>query len=201
MRAINLLPPEALEKAKVRRRRSLWVVLGIAYVALLVAATLWWQGKVDDKEAELAQEQDVVDDLRLEVEELSEFEGIKAEFDASVLVLAAALENDVVWGRLLNDLGRVIPDRVWIDSFSGTVNPETGAIGEIQISGTAFAFPDVAAWLRALDSTSFPGVDKTWVTNLSEALIGEMPVVRFTSSTFITDEALSDRLERRIPEF
>ena len=138
--------------------------------------------------------------LQAEVDELAEFAVLKAEFDNNVLILATALDNDVVWGRLLNDLGRLIPDRVWIDSFSGIVNPETGAVGEIQVSGTAFDYPDVAAWLRSLDSTSFPSVDNTWVTNISQATIGEIPVVRFSSSTFITEGALSDRLALRIPE-
>ena len=200
MRAINLLPPDALKKAKARRLTQLWIALGVVYLGLLVAATFWWQGQVDDKKKDLDAEQAIVAQLQAEVDELSEFAVLKAEFDNNVLILATALDNDVVWGRLLNDLGRLIPDRVWIDSFSGTVNPETGLVGEIQVSGTAFDYPDVAAWLRSLDSASFPSVDNTWVTNISQATIGEVPVVRFSSSPFITGGALSDRLALRIPE-
>lgn len=200
MRAINLLPPEAFERAKARRRLQLWILLGVVYVGLLVAATFWWQGKVDEKKDELVAEQEKVVQLQAEVAGLAEFAALKAEFDNSVLILATALDNDVVWGRLLNDLGRMIPDRVWIDSFAGTVNPASGAVGEIQVSGTAFDYPDVAAWLRALDSTTFSSVDSAWVTNITQGVIGEIPVVRFSSSTFITEGALSDRLALRIPE-
>jgi type IV pilus assembly protein PilN len=200
MRAINLLPPEAFERAKARRRIQLWIFLGILYLGLLAAATFWWQGRVDDRKDELAVEQETVTRLQAEVAGLAEFAALKAEFDNSVLILATALDNDVVWGRLLNDLGRMIPDRVWIDSFAGTVNPASGAVGEIQVSGTAFDYPDVAAWLRALDSTTFSSVESAWVTNITQGSVGEIPVVRFSSSTFITEGALSDRLALRIPE-
>lgn len=201
MRPINLLPPKALERARARRRASLWMLLGVVVVVALGAGVFWYQGQVSDRKDELAREQEVLSQLQVEVRELAEFAALKDEFDTSVLILAVALESDVVWGRILNDLGRMIPDRVWIDSFTGTINAaDPVIIGEVSVVGTGFDFPDVSAWLRSLNSSAFPSVDQTWVTNISASLVGEVPVVRFNSSTFLTEESLSDRLAQRVPD-
>ena len=57
MRAINLLPPEALEGAKIRRRRWLALAAALVFIALLAVATVWFQGRVDERKDELTQEQ------------------------------------------------------------------------------------------------------------------------------------------------
>ena len=201
MRPINLLPPEALEGAKARRRRWIGAGAALLFIALLALATFWYQGKVDERKDELDRELAVVTQLEAERAGLGEFAALKTEFDTNVLILASALDRDVVWGRLLNDLGRMLPDRVWLSTFSGTVteDPESTTIGEISVSGIGFDFPDVSAWLRSLDSSTFPSVDRTWVSAISVGAIGEVPVVDFASSTFLTDAALSDRLALRIP--
>ncbi len=202
MRPINLLPPEALEKAKARRRRWMWIGVVVVFVGLLALATIWFQGRVDERKKELEDEQATVTQLQAEAAGLSEFAALKAEFDTNVLILATALDRDVVWGRLLNDLGRLLPDRVWLTTFTGQVNtdPTIPALGEVTVSGVGFEFPDVSAWLRALDSSTFPSVDQTWVSSINTATIGEAPVVNFVSSTFLTEGALSDRLALRLPE-
>lgn len=202
MRPINLLPPEALERAKARRQRWVWIAGGVAFLALLAVATMWFQGKVDERQDTLDDEQAVVVQLQAEAAGLGEFASLKNEFENSKFILEAALDRDVVWGRLLNDFGRMLPDRVWLTSFTGQVNtdPLVPAIGEITVSGVGFEFPDISAWLRSLDSSTFPSVDQTWVSSISAGGIGEVPVVDFVSSTFLTAGSLSDRLALRIPE-
>lgn len=199
MRPINLLPPEALEQAKIRRQRVLWALAGLAFIGLLVLATFWFQGQVNDKKEELEQREAEVAALQAEVAELSEFAELKAEFDSSVLILTTALTGDVSWGRILNDVARTIPDRVWLDSFNANAGGEVG-VGEVSMAVTGFDFPDAASWLRAIDSSTFPSLAQAWVTGISTATIGEIPVVRFNSSAFLTEDALTDRLARRIPQ-
>ncbi|MEE8331619.1 MAG: PilN domain-containing protein [Acidimicrobiia bacterium] len=202
MRPINLLPPEALERAKARRRRWVWIAGGVAFLALLAAATVWFDGKVSERQDRLDDELAVVVQLEAEVAGLGDFANLKNEFENNKFILEAALDRDVVWGRLLNDFGRMLPDRVWLTSFTGQVNtdPLVPAIGEITVSGVGFDFPDISAWLRSLDSSTFPSVDQTWVSSISAGEIGEVPVVDFVSSTFLTAGSLSDRLALRIPE-
>jgi Tfp pilus assembly protein PilN len=115
--------------------------------------------------------------------------------------MQVALADDLPWARILNDLGRILPDSVWLESFRGSVDedPATPQVGVVQVTGVGFDFPDVSAWLRSLDSDRFPAATATWVTSVSEGQIGEANVVNFISQTSLTEAARSDRLATRIP--
>jgi Tfp pilus assembly protein PilN len=201
MRTINLLPPEAKQKAAARRKQSLWIVLGVVYLVILALITLWYQGRVDSAQDAVDAQQVVVDDLRTDVARLADLATLQETFLTQAVIVQTVLADDIAWGRLLNDFGRLIPPRVWLATFNG-VAAATGAggVGSLTIAGVAFDYPDVASWLRSLDSTNFPGVDQTWVNSASAGTIGAFPVVDFASSTLLTDEALSDRAETRIPD-
>ena len=207
MRTINLIPSEGKRSSEGRQRLILLTALGLIYILLLAVVTIWRQGAVDDAEAEFMQQVQTNEQLQLEVNSLVGAEALSQEFAGAVATLGAALINDVSWGRLVNDLGRLIPDRVWVTSYSGSVNrpdptatEESDRVGDLAFSGIAFTAPDVAAWLRVLDSDRYPGVVGTWATGLTESSIGEAETINFGSTTSLTTEALSTRLFERIPE-
>lgn len=201
MRSINLLPPEAHVKEQARERVAKLFLFGIVYVAILVVVTLLWQSRVSEAEQQAVAQQDINRTLESRIAEFGGIEGLVAEYDANVMLMETALADDLSWGRILNDLGRILPDSVWLESFRGAIesDPTTAAVGSVSVTGVGFDFPDVSAWLRSLDSDRFPAATGTWVTNVSEAQIGEAPVVNFVSQTSLTTAARSDRLETRIP--
>lgn len=201
MRSINLLPPEAHIKEQARARIARLALLAAAYVALLVVLTLIWQARVTEAEQDVAAQQQTNSSLEAQVIEFQSVEGLVADYDANVALMQMALADDLSWGRILNDLGRILPDSVWLESFRGTVedDPTTAQVGSLQVTGVGFDFPDVSAWLRSLDSDRFPAATDTWVTSVSEGQIGEAKVVNFISQTSLTEAARSDRLETRIP--
>lgn len=207
MRTINLIPQEGKRQSDSRQRLLLLLALGLIFVLLLGVITVWRQGAVEDAEAEVRRQQQVNNELQLEVNSLAGAEALSQQFAGTVATLGAALINDVSWGRLINDLGRLIPDRVWVTSYSGSVNrPDPTAtegadrVGDLAFSGIAFTPTDVAAWLRVLDSDRYPGVVGTWATGLTQSSIGEADTINFGSTTNLTTEALSGRLFERIPE-
>lgn len=201
MRPINLLPPEAHVKEQARARVARLALLAALYLALLAVLTLIWQGRVTEAEQDAAAQQLTNSALEAQVIEFQTVEGLVAEYDANVALMQVALADDLSWGRILNDLGRIIPDSVWLESFRGTVeaDPATAQVGSVQVTGVGFDFPDVSAWLRALDSDRFPAATSTWVTSVTEGQIGEAEVVNFISQTSLTEAARSDRLDTRIP--
>ncbi len=201
MRSINLLPPEAHVKEQARERVARLLLFGLVYLGILVVITLLWQTRVNEAEQQSAAQLDLNLQLELQVADFQGIEGLVTEYDANVALMEAALADDLSWGRILNDLGRILPDSVWLQSFRGSVDtdPTTAAVGSLSVTGVGFDFPDVSAWLRSLDSDRFPAATGTWVTNVSEGLIGEAPVVNFVSQTSLTPAARSDRLETRIP--
>jgi len=200
MRPINLLPPESAEQQRSRRILGRIVILGIGYLILLSLLTLLFGGRVRSAEDQLAQQEQVNAQLEQQVAQLSDVQALESEYNANADLIRVALEGEVSWGRVLNDLGRMIPDRVWLEAFSGSAVVEGPTRGTINVSGTGFDVPDVSAWIRALDSDRFPSVAGTWVSAVSAAEIGEYPVANFSSQASLTEEAEADRADDRIPE-
>jgi len=200
MREINLLPPEEFLRKSGRRLRARLFLIGALYVVLLVLLTFLWQGRVTRAEDLVVVEQQRNETLQQRVNELSDAQLLVDDYDANARLIADALTLDMSWGRLLNDLARMIPDRVWLESFTGAVS-EGGeeSLGSVSVAGVGFSYPDVSAWLRSLDSDRFPGVDGTWVQTVSDAVIGRAEVVSFSSSTSLTASAFSNRVDERVP--
>jgi Tfp pilus assembly protein PilN len=203
VRTINLLPPEARRRAQARRRRSLAIGVMVGYLLVLALFALFWGTKVTSAGDQLEDQQMVNEGIRAEIAKLESARLLKQSYDAKVDMMEVVLAVDIAWGRLLNDLGRVIPDRVWLEGFSGQVSPSDqspGLLGQISGNGVAFEYPDVAAWLRTVDSDQFPALDGAWVNSASLATVGEAEVIQFDSVASLTQAALSDRLAERIPE-
>ncbi len=200
MREINLLPPEAFQRISARRLRARLILAGLLYLVLLVLLTILWQGRVTSAEDLVTIQQQENSTLQQRVDTLAEAQLVVDDYDANTGLIVEALATDLSWGRLLNDLARLIPDRVWLESFTGAAGASGDpTLGTVTVAGVGFSFPDVSAWLRSLDSDRFPGVEGTWVQTAAGAVIGEAGVVNFSSTTSLTAAALSNRIQERIP--
>jgi Tfp pilus assembly protein PilN len=202
VRPINLLPPEVAEERTRRRRSGLVIVAAIAYVVLLAAGVFYWNTRVSAARAEVDAQDEINATLQGEVTSLADAGLLQAEFAARADLVRGALVNDVDWGIFLNDLARLLPPRVWVESFSGTVPQFASAeiVGEVSFNGVGFDFPDISAWLRALGSEAFAGLTGPWVSTASESAIGEESVVTFSSTAVLTAAAVTDRAVELIPE-
>lgn len=203
MRTINLLPPEAAQRATARRKTAGFVVIGVVYLALLALVALWWQSKATDAEDDLDAQLAANAQIEAEVRSLSDVRNLRSTYEDSVERLDQALVSDIAWGRLLNDLARIIPDRIWVTSLSGTVEQDEDnpfLLGQVAISGIAFDYPDASSWLRVLDAEEWPALGGGWVSSTNRSTIGESPVVNFTSVASLLDAARSNRVEERTPE-
>jgi len=202
MRPINLLPPEAGGKTIRRRRIGMVALAAVVYIALLGVGYFLWGGRVDDARRDLEAQNTIVQTLERQVVSLADFGDLAAQYEAKADLVQTALSADIDWGILMNDLARLLPPRVWVETFSGTVLPATvpGVIGQLAFTGVGFDFPDVSAWLRALDSEPFAGVTGSWVSTVSQGAIGDDEVVNFTSTAILTPAAVTNRAENLIPE-
>ncbi len=180
---------------------ALLAAAGVAYVAVLGVLVLWWNGQVDDARRALDVQQSHNSTLEREIVAFSDAADLVVRYDSKADLVRSALSSDVDWGVILNDLARLVPPRLWVETFSGSVAPETipGVVGQVGFSGVGFDFPDVSAWLRALDSQQFGGLTGTWVNTISQGVAGTEEVVNFTSTAALTTAALSNRVEQLIP--
>ncbi|MEK7252024.1 MAG: PilN domain-containing protein [Actinomycetota bacterium] len=202
MRPINLLPPEVAQERGRRRRVAIAVFAAFAYVFLLGVGVLYWNGRVDAARDDLDAQTSINQSLEREVTELGNTADVRTQYEAKAELVRGALAIDVDWGILLNDLARLLPPRVWVETFNGTVSAESipGVIGQVSFSGVGFDFPDVSAWLRALDSDQFAGITGPWVSTVSQGIIGVDGVVTFSSTAVLTTGAATDRADTLIPE-
>jgi len=202
MRPINLLPPEVAEERSRRRRIGLVIVGVLAYLALLGVGVFYWNSRVSAARDDVDAQFDTNQTLEREVVALGDAGELQREYENRSDLVRTALASDIDWGILLNDLARLIPPRVWVETFSGSLVPGTtpGVLGQVAFSGIGFDFPDVSAWLRALDSDQFNGVTGTWVSTVTEGNVGNSDVVTFTSTAVLTNAAATNRAETLIPE-
>jgi type IV pilus assembly protein PilN len=200
MRPINLLPPESAERRRTRQIISRLLLAGIGYLVLLALVTMLLGGRIGDAERRLQDQQAISAQLAQQVATFDDVQELQQRYQADADLIRAALDGEVSWGRLLNDLARVIPDRVWLLSFNGTANVEAGQLGSIAVAATGFDVPDVSAWLRSFDSERLPSVAGTWVPSMQVSDIGANEVWTFTSQVTLTEAAASNRADQLIPE-
>ena len=202
MRPINLLPPEFGAQQTRRRRLAMVAFAVVAYVAVLGLGFFLWGGRVDNARRDLEAQNSIVQSLEREVVGLADSGQLAVAYETKAELVRQALGNDIDWGIIMNDLARMLPPRLWVSTFSGNVVAETipGVLGTVAFSGIGFNFPDVSAWLRALDSEQFAGIAGTWVSTVSEGVVGEDEVVNFTSTAALTSAAVTNRAENLIPE-
>jgi Tfp pilus assembly protein PilN len=202
MRPINLLPPELARKKQARRRVAGLIAVGVAYLILLALITYWQNGKVQIIKDDLAAQLQVNQTAQQQIAALSGADDLRTQYENGVARVQSVLATDVAWAKLFNDLARVIPDRVWLTSFTGQTQADTeipGVVGQVQVGATAFDYPDASAWLRVVDSDVWPAIAGGWVTSAQTSAIGDIPVVDFQSNASLTQASVSTRADERIP--
>ena len=184
MRPINLLPPEVAQERNRRRKGYALIALGVVYVALLVGGIFVWSGRVAAAERSLDTQVEANRALERKVASLADAGLLVTEYEEKATLVRSALAVDVDWGIILNDLARLVPPCIWVNTFSGV----------------GFDFPDVSEWLRTLNSSQFAGIGGTWVSTISAGAQGEQDVVNFTSTAALTSAAVTNRADLLIPE-
>lgn len=212
---VNLLPPEIISDRSFHRTQRILAGV-VAAVVLLVVALFWWaQSAVTSAEDALADEQAVTAQLQSEQAQYAEVPRVIAQVEAAEAARETAMANDVAWYRFLNDVALVTPGQVWLTNLSATVPVPgeagtaqgqadvvplaTAGLGTLTVTGIASGYPDVSAWLDALDSIE--GLEASILDTAIRELDDETPAdqgrVTFTTRITVTDAALTHRYDRK----
>lgn len=203
---VNLLPPEIAEQAKVRRAQLAMVGTGLAAVAVVGVMYMNASAKVSEAEQRKADATAMQAKLKSDVAKLQVVRDTYDQVDAAKQTLATAMGYEILWSSYLNDLTLTIPENVWLTNYSVKMNEAKKAgtggssadgpvldpgLGTVTVTGVAFTHDDVAAWLESLAKQK--GYSHPYFTESTEFKIGDRVVVKFTSTTYITEKALSNR--------
>lgn len=207
MPRVNLLPPEIAEQAALRRSKIAMAGVGLAAVAVVGVMYTSANAKVNEATEAKAEATAASDTLTGQLNSLKTVRDTYAKIDGAKQTLAAAMKNEILWSSYLHDLTLTIPDNVWLERFTATLNVATPGVapaapaanapvldpglGSIAFEGVAMEHPDVANWLESLARQK--GYSHAYFTNAAKNPLNNRIVVEFTSSVNLTADALSNR--------
>jgi type IV pilus assembly protein PilM len=191
-RRISLLPGEiAVERAA--RRQVVMAGGAVAAVAAgLFGLFLVRQGTVSDAQEAAAREEARTETLTAKVASLSEVEQLEADLAGRRAVVEATLAGDVAWPRLLQEVSTVLPNDVWLTSFTGTRGLDPTQPSTVTFAATGFDQTSAARWLlRVGELPSFEGL---WLPSSTKVEGGTgRELVQFSSNANLTPAAGSER--------
>jgi len=192
IRRITLLPSEIAVRRAERRQIAIAMAAVGGFAVILLAVFLLRSGQVDDAQRDADRAEDRTAQIRQEIAALQDAGAFEQEIADRRQTVVAVLQNEVAWTRILQEIATVIPNDVWLTSFSGTSAAEGGTIS---VSGMGFDHTSSARWLlRVGELQSLAGL---WLpsSNLGESAGGRQ-TVSFSSNATLTPAARSDRVER-----
>lgn len=171
---INLIPPEILQA---RKDEALFKWIWLGGVVSAVVLVLFWGVmflQVMSSTAEVASIQAQAAQLQSETSRFSIFQQKEAELQIRRSAVAAATHGRVDWARLLNELGLVLPNDIYLTSFTGSDNAGSGD-SIVTMAGKGLDDPEdspnigyksIAKMLvRFADMEQ---LDSVWLTNMSK---------------------------------
>src|SRR5579864_3868915 len=150
---INLLSegkrPAAARKARGAgevRDLALWMLLLGALLGVLAAGGYWWylNGKLQEKQEEVAQAQKEVDALQAVIKEVEDFKKKKKNLADKIAIINDLKSNQRGPVRVMDYISRALPELLWLDRMK--MNAST-----IEIEGRAFNPNAVANFMDNLD--------------------------------------------------
>ena len=169
---IDLLPPriraQAANRLALRRMGFAAAVLTVVLAAASVVSSLATSHQRD----RLADRERRNQAIAAEIAELHETEELERQLTATRRGITGALEGDIAWSAVLEDLGAAIPDGVWLTSFglqrsggaagngsaaAAAAAPAAAAgapLGAASFSASGLDFPAVARWLDRMSRLS-----------------------------------------------
>jgi Tfp pilus assembly protein PilN len=207
--SVNLMPAEIAEAARFRRMQFAMGAAVIGAVVVVGALYVHNHSSVSAAQSQLDSAKAQYATAQTELAGLSNVQNVYNQVAAKQAMVQQAMGQEVDWSTYLSDLSLRIPDNVWLSNLSATESdtglggvaaaPVTGGltptgIGQITFSGVAFSHDDVATWLDVLAKEK--GFTNAYFSNSTKGAVGPKPVVNFSSSVVLTDDAKSGRFTK-----
>ena len=146
---INLLPVRAAQK-KARLQGQLVVLVLSLVVTCLICGGLYTSVavKISAEKKQIAKIEKEITRLKKTLGEVAQFKKLQKEFQGKLDVLAKLKEKKTGPVHLLDELSRVLPDKLWLSSVK-----ESG--GGVSISGVGLNEETVARFMRDLEASPY----------------------------------------------
>jgi type IV pilus assembly protein PilN len=146
---INLLPVRAAQKKEQLRGQLVVLVLSVILVVVACAGVyLSMNLKIDGEQAAIEAKNKEIIRLRAAIGEVGRFKKLQEELRGKLEILDQLKANRSGPVRLLDELNRRVPAKLWITKFSEDS-------GNISISGVGLNEETVAEFMRSLEASAY----------------------------------------------
>lgn len=206
---VNLLPREYVERA--RARRTVQYTIGAVLLFVAILGGLYFLRMAEVWRAEEAREEASFQVARLDSElaQLSEYRQLADLLENRRALLASAMEKDIAFSTMLNNLSLVFPANASLTTFTVTAaGPVVATEGEITFGEAAATgeftgysierfSPGVETVIVDLDRT--PSFFNAFVTSAAEDELEGTGVTTFTGTVGLDSGAYTGRYADGLP--
>lgn len=136
MRPVNLIPAEERRGDVAPSRTGVlsYIVVGaLAVIALAVTVTALLNNSIDGKQEEIAELEQRESETAARAGSLAPFAEFEQITEARIETVNALAASRFDWERVMQELSKVIPARVWLINLTGTVSPEVSVEDGAQV--------------------------------------------------------------------
>jgi len=146
---INLLPVRAAQKQEQLRGQLIVLVLCLILTGVGCAAVyMSFSMKIDDQKNEISAKQNEINRLHKAIGEVGRFKKLQKELRGKLEILDTLKANRSGPVRLLDELNRSVPPKLWLTSFRENS-------GNLSIKGVGDNEETVARFMRSLESSPY----------------------------------------------
>lgn len=169
---INLLPYRA-QRRQQQILQHVAVLLGVVFITGLTLFTIDWvkQSELTDLENELSDLKSQNALLMKQIGKIRDLDKLREEVERKLELVDTLQKGRFYSLETLNELSKVIPENVWLTSFS-----DKG--GMLSISGLGESNKAVANFMRALDQS--PILNNVSLKTITRTMSGNVPVRSFS---------------------
>jgi len=198
-RTINLLPQEEKKRDVKSIALNIFIVLVIMLFITVVLFSLLIFDVDNRLSSRLSEYEGVNMKIQDQVNKLKVYRGFNDEVEGKKVLIKDLQKNEIIWSKILYDIGRLIPEGVYLKIFDGQgkllyaflEEYESGKASEVgkqiisfSINGDALEYKDVLKF--AIELKKIDGIERVWIQNIVNTTIPEMDkeVINFTINTF-----------------
>jgi len=192
---VNLLPPDILAAQRQRRLAGVVALAGVGLIGLILVFYVLQVGKLAGVRSDIDDAQRTNAGLQNQIEQLREFEQLRARAQAKQELLNSVFANEISFSGLLMDISRVIPSTAALTQMTAASQeptPTTGGTtlltGRIDVAGIALDYDTIASWLTRLERVR--GWVNPWVTSIADPEVGP---ITYTSGVDLTQAVVTRR--------
>jgi Tfp pilus assembly protein PilN len=203
MSQVNLLPPESLQRQRLKRLTLAILIAGAAILGLVLAFYLLQAKRLADVHDDIQAQEQTNNQLQTDIANLQHFADLQVEAQAKQSLLSAAYSGEVSMSQMLLDLSSVTPPESYIDTLTITMSQQTGLtapatttepttpfVGTLTFGGQAIGFTTLGTWLVRVEQID--GWVNPWMPSIT---VADATIDSFTFSVSIdlTSDVLTPR--------